>query len=882
MSEQERVNFLKAAVSRAPGKRQIKPSAAIFEDGGLAMDDDESDEDFSADGLLVENSDEEEENATATEGESDTESSGAGDAEDSDVEILGADDLLERQPDKLHSAVPSTSAIPSKPNGPLICSICLNMKHSTKGAEVIQCDKCGLAVHESCYIVEEIGDDLSTSSSSSTEPWFCEPCVFGLGIVPHCELCPSRYGAFKKADVGGGWVHLLCALYVPGISFADVEHLSGVSWQELDYKAFGRKQCIACQDKLEARTGITVQCEAGLCKNFYHVTCAQRLGLLVDVDTDDSQWAHYSERNGVADCNFLLCKRHNHNDLLQPKKDAYIRFLRQENQRMISLKRPMLNSRQEFKRRNQLQRYIDRMKKIGSNSSVLPSMQNKKTKMLHTNAQFLNAFAEKAELLGMERKDFEEKFMTIATEQLPNLAPAFSSSFVRYFERREEVELPDAEIRLAKAQADKAKVLSEQQMLESNAKLMQNELIRLHERHTQADQLLNRLCNVLYSLTGSKKRIVITKPKVNTTPTYKISRKRSAPTSPTTTSRSKANTTATKDHQTATSSTTSSAAPPTKQSVRRPNILSRSSPAKPSISFQRTNNTPLAIKIPGPEKSHALSPKSPRALTSKRSSRASISSPSPGVSRKLSISSGRNESKRSNDKTEPSTPGAHQWLAPNIALKSASSSLLETMQMHKCHSCEKMTDQHLLIYCGTCQHYNHLGCLDPPLKRMPVQNRNCVFECSDCACPSTSEEEIESKKEDEGENDDLNMSVAARRKVRKRISVYKSPHMLDSSFSPRTKKRNIKPVVKSDKKRTNTKENTTPKIETLLNGEHSMHSPGRHEQKSKQPNHSEADAFDSPPPRKKTVLHNPCLRQNNLLHEDRSGISREAKREVLQ
>lgn len=34
-------------VSRAPGKRQIKPSAAIFEDGGLAMDDDESDEDFS-------------------------------------------------------------------------------------------------------------------------------------------------------------------------------------------------------------------------------------------------------------------------------------------------------------------------------------------------------------------------------------------------------------------------------------------------------------------------------------------------------------------------------------------------------------------------------------------------------------------------------------------------------------------------------------------------------------------------------------------------------------------------------------------------------------------------------------------------------------------
>lgn len=44
----------------------------------------------------------------------------------------------------------------------------------------------------------------------------------------------------------------------------------------MDTRQFGRRECAACTDKLSARTGTTVQCEAGLCKSFYHVTCAQR------------------------------------------------------------------------------------------------------------------------------------------------------------------------------------------------------------------------------------------------------------------------------------------------------------------------------------------------------------------------------------------------------------------------------------------------------------------------------------------------------------------------------------------------------------------------------------------------------------------------------
>lgn len=71
-------------------------------------------------------------------------------------------------------------------------------------------------------------------------------------------------------------MHLVCALYTPGISFGDTDYLTAISWQEMDYRSFGRKSCDACVNKLDARAGVTVQCEAGLCKNFYHVTCAQK------------------------------------------------------------------------------------------------------------------------------------------------------------------------------------------------------------------------------------------------------------------------------------------------------------------------------------------------------------------------------------------------------------------------------------------------------------------------------------------------------------------------------------------------------------------------------------------------------------------------------
>ena len=94
---------------------------------------------------------------------------------------------------------------------------------------------------------------------------------------------------------------MICALFTPGITFTEPDHLSGINWDDID-RNFGRKSCAGCSDRLESRVGIAVKCDAGLCKNYFHVTCAQRLGLLIE----NPNYHHRSSLNHEA--GYLYCK----------------------------------------------------------------------------------------------------------------------------------------------------------------------------------------------------------------------------------------------------------------------------------------------------------------------------------------------------------------------------------------------------------------------------------------------------------------------------------------------------------------------------------------------------------------------------------------------
>ena len=39
--------------------------------------------------------------------------------------------------------------------------------------------------------------------------------------------------------------------------------------------------------------------------------------------------------------------------------------------------------------------------------------------------------------------------------------------------------------------------------------------------------------------------------------------------------------------------------------------------------------------------------------------------------------------------------------------------------VRRCGICDDSNDQHMLVQCDICQKHYHLGCLDPPLTRMP-------------------------------------------------------------------------------------------------------------------------------------------------------------------
>ena len=92
---------------------------------------------------------------------------------------------------------------------------------------------CSLYIQE--LIFQESGSLYSnTGSAASTEPWFCEPCMAGVKS-PHCEVCPRVGGIYKETDVGN-WIHLVCALYIPQISFFDQDRITKATLFELNYQ----------------------------------------------------------------------------------------------------------------------------------------------------------------------------------------------------------------------------------------------------------------------------------------------------------------------------------------------------------------------------------------------------------------------------------------------------------------------------------------------------------------------------------------------------------------------------------------------------------------------------------------------------------------------
>ncbi|KAE9345020.1 Chromodomain-helicase-DNA-binding protein 7 [Phytophthora fragariae] len=130
---------------------------------------------------------------------------------------------------------------------------------------IVQCEKCSVAVHQYCYGIDSVPE--------GDEPWFCDFCVKPSGSPADatCELCPLKRAksAFKKT-VEGKWVHVVCALWAPGVQFSDVERMSGVKHVAAAVKEMKGSTCTLCE-----KEGGCIKCFRGGCPTYFHPLCGR-------------------------------------------------------------------------------------------------------------------------------------------------------------------------------------------------------------------------------------------------------------------------------------------------------------------------------------------------------------------------------------------------------------------------------------------------------------------------------------------------------------------------------------------------------------------------------------------------------------------------------
>ncbi|XP_060523888.1 PHD finger protein 14 isoform X2 [Cylas formicarius] len=448
-------------VERDPNKRRVKP---VEQACVLDFDEESSDDsDFRIeDHPDVSDDDDDSLDSHGDGNENDSEENGE-ESDGSDLEALRGLSLpntngISSIADVIEQAtIQSRLNLTEKDAQVLICCGCLG-DQSDGINEIVECDSCGVTVHEACYGVSDSASLTSTDSLSPTAPWFCEACRAGV-MEPICELCPNSGGIFKETDVGK-WVHLICALYVPGVAFGEVDKLTSVTLFEMPYSKWGAKSCSLCTDDRFARTGVCIGCDAGMCRTYFHVTCAQREGFLSEA---------HSEEVDQADPFYAHCKLHSDKTLVKRRKRNYLALqLRTHYRKILFESEGHMDTPEQVRIQRKLVKqkvhYLEHKKQ--KQPPWVPTQ--KMPRLITTSASAVRKLLRKAELMGINTIALEmQEAQTTALVDVRkkwHIPPAFTVEFIAYYLDRND-RLKDMKKSLETLVEDNKLLLDEQQEL---------------------------------------------------------------------------------------------------------------------------------------------------------------------------------------------------------------------------------------------------------------------------------------------------------------------------------------------------------------------------------------------------------------------------------